>query len=124
VERGDDAEQGRTGLPVVVLTTTGSRTGKPRTVSVLSFPIADGMAVVAGNFGRRWAPAWCVNLRSHPRATLEQGNTSRAVIAHELVGEKRDSAWQQCLSVCPGGAAYAKRAAPRVIAVFPLDPDS
>ena len=113
-----------TGLPVVVLTTTGSRTGKRRTVSVLGFLIADGLAVVAGNFGRPWDPAWCVNLRSNPRARLAQGNTSRAVIAHELVGEKRDSAWQQCLSFYPAGAAYAKRAAPRVIAVFLLHPDS
>jgi deazaflavin-dependent oxidoreductase (nitroreductase family) len=113
-----------TGLPVVVLTTTGSRTGKRRTVSVLGFSIAEGLAVVAGNFGRSWDPAWCVNLRSDARATIEQGNMSRAVIAHELVGEQRDSAWRQCLSFYPAGAAYAERAAPRVIAVFLLDPDA
>jgi deazaflavin-dependent oxidoreductase (nitroreductase family) len=111
-----------TGLPVVVLTATGARTGAPRTVPLLGFPIMEGLAVVAGNFGRPWDPAWCVNLRANPRATVQDGDTVRTVVAHELAGAARESAWRQCLSMYPGGAAYADRAAPRVIAVFLLEP--
>jgi deazaflavin-dependent oxidoreductase (nitroreductase family) len=110
-----------TGLPVVVLTTTGARTGAPRTVSVLGLPITEGLAVVAGNFGRPGDPAWCVNLRSNPRATVRDGDDVRTFVAHELAGAPRESAWRQCLSVYPGGVAYAERAAPRVIAVFLLE---
>jgi deazaflavin-dependent oxidoreductase (nitroreductase family) len=111
-----------TGLPVILLTTAGSRTGKGRTVTVIGFPITEGLAVVAGNFGKPKDPAWCVNLRSNPHATIEQGSISRPVIARELSGEERECAWRQCLPRFPSGAAYAERAAPRVIAVFRLDP--
>jgi len=44
------------GLPVVMLTTTGARTGMPRTVPVLAIPIGDDTAVAAGNFGRAQDP--------------------------------------------------------------------
>src|SRR4051812_39208718 len=58
------------GLPVVMLTTTGARTGMLRTVPVLGFPINGETAVAAGNFGRPQEPAWCLNLRRHPRAEI------------------------------------------------------
>ena len=45
------------GLPVVMLTTTGARTGKPRTVPILGLPTADGLAVIASNWGRKHPPA-------------------------------------------------------------------
>lgn len=91
---------------------------------MLGFPIAEGLVVAAGNFGRPWDPAWCLNLRSNPRANLDDGGEARSVVAHELAGAAREAAWQQCLSIYPAGAAYARRATPRVIAVFILRSDS
>ena len=113
-----------TGLPVILLTTTGKKDGTTHTVPLLGFPIAEGLVVAAGNFGRPWDPAWCLNLRSNPRANLDDGGEARLVVAHELAGAAREAAWQQCLSIYPAGAAYARRATPRVIAVFILRSDS
>ena len=100
------------GLPVVQLTTIGARTGMPRTVSVLGFPTGQGVVVAGGNFGQRTEPAWCANLRRNPRARLAQGRLTRGVVAQELSGDARAAAWRQCLTVYPGGADYARRAAP------------
>jgi deazaflavin-dependent oxidoreductase (nitroreductase family) len=67
------------GPPVVMLTTTGARTGLPRTVPVLGFPLGDDIAIAAGNFGPPEAPGWCVNLRGDPRAGLVVDGQRRGV---------------------------------------------
>lgn len=112
------------GLPVILLTTTGARTGLPRTVPVLGFPVQAGLAVAAGNFGRRPEPAWCVNLRRDPHARIVVAGQPRRVVAEELSGETREAVWRHCLAIYPGGAAYARRAGTRVIGVFLLRPDN
>lgn len=112
------------GLPVIMLTTTGARSGRPRTVPVLGFPIQDDLAVAAGNFGRAQDPAWCVNLRRDPHAMIVVDGRDRRVLAEELAGDARAAVWQQCLAIYPGGTAYATRAGTRTIAVFLLRADS
>lgn len=111
------------GLPVVRLTTTGARTAMPHAVSVIGFSTPQGLIVATGNFGRPSEPAWSANLRRNPRAILVQGRLAQAVVAHELTGDARATAWRQCLDIYPGGAAYARRASPRAIALFVLDPE-
>jgi deazaflavin-dependent oxidoreductase (nitroreductase family) len=108
------------GLPVIMLTTTGARTGLPRTVPVLGFAIGPDVAVAAGNFGQAEDPAWCLNLRHEPRAHIVVDGQLRSVVAEELAGEAREAVWQTCLSVYPGGSAYARRAGARAIGVFLL----
>ncbi|HEY4826087.1 MAG TPA: nitroreductase family deazaflavin-dependent oxidoreductase, partial [Solirubrobacteraceae bacterium] len=58
------------GIPVVMITTTGARSGQPRTVPVLGLPTADGLAVIASNFGQRRHPGWYFNLRANPAGSL------------------------------------------------------
>ncbi|HSD81740.1 MAG TPA: nitroreductase family deazaflavin-dependent oxidoreductase, partial [Solirubrobacteraceae bacterium] len=58
------------GLPVVLLTTTGARSGLPRTVPVLALPTPDGLAVIASNWGKARHPAWYHNLRADPRGSV------------------------------------------------------
>ena len=111
------------GLPVIMLTTTGARTGLARTVPVLGFPVQADLAVAAGNFGRRPEPAWCLNLRRDPHARIVVAGQSRPVVAEELAGEAREAVWRHCLAIYPGGAAYARRAGTRVIGLFLLRPD-
>lgn len=111
------------GLPVVMLTTTGARSGLPRTVPVLGFPIGADVAVAAGNFGSTRDPAWSLNLRRHPAASIAVRGVVRRVVAEELEGADREAVWRDCLAVYPGGAAYARRAGARRIAVFLLRPD-
>jgi deazaflavin-dependent oxidoreductase (nitroreductase family) len=108
------------GLPVVRLTTTGRRTGLPRTVFVLGVPIGDDIAVAAGNFGRPEDPAWCTNLRGDRRAQLVLDGRPRAVVAEELTGSAREDVWGRVIEVYPGAAAYEHRAGNRTIGVFLL----
>jgi deazaflavin-dependent oxidoreductase (nitroreductase family) len=112
------------GLPVIMLTTTGARTGLPRTVPVLGFPINDDIGIAGGNFGRPRDPAWCLNLRRDPRARIVVDGHVRTVVAEELVGEAREAVWRQCLGIYPGGIAYAARAGGRTIGVFLLRGDN
>ena len=62
-----------TGLPVVMLTTTGARSGRSRTVPVLGIPYSDGVAVIASNFGQHHQPAWYYNLREQTEVTIQDG---------------------------------------------------
>jgi deazaflavin-dependent oxidoreductase (nitroreductase family) len=108
------------GLPVIMLTTTGARSGLPRTVPVLGFPVGEDLAVVAGNFGRRPDPAWCLNLRREPHARVAVDGRPRDVLAEELSGGPRDAVWRRALEIYPGGAAYERRAGGRILGVFLL----
>ena len=103
-----------------MLTTTGARTGLPRTVPVLGFPIEGDIAVAAGNFGSPQDPGWCLNLRREPRARIVVDGQIREVVAEELAGSARDAVWRHCLAIYPGGTAYAERAGTRTIGLFLL----
>jgi len=107
-----------------MLTTTGARTGMPRTVPVLGFPINGDIAIAAGNFGRPQDPAWCLNLRRNPHARIVVDGHVRKVVAEELAGEPRETVWRHCLAIYPGGTAYATYAGTRTIGVFLLRSDN
>lgn len=111
-----------TGLPILMLTTTGAKSGKPRTVPVLGLPTEDGLAVIASNFGQERNPAWFYNLTKDPSAEVETDGRSWEVRAVEVEGERRRQIWQEALTIHPGYAAYEKRAAHRPIHVFVLEP--
>lgn len=110
------------GLPVVMLTTTGARSGQPRTVPVLGLPTAEGLAVIASNFGQLRHPAWYHNLRANPEGSVTVDGQSRRVSAVEADGDRRRRIWEEALRVYPGWSQYESRAANRRIAVFVLDP--
>jgi deazaflavin-dependent oxidoreductase (nitroreductase family) len=113
------------GLPLVMLTTTGAKTGKQRTVPVLGLPIESGIAVVASNFGQRNNPGWYHNLRANPDGELSVvGGAQRRFHAVEATGELRDRIWAAGLRVYPGWTQYQKRASHRQIVVFVLEPVS
>jgi deazaflavin-dependent oxidoreductase (nitroreductase family) len=108
------------GLPVFILTTTGARTGQPRSVPLLGFPTEHGLAVIASNFGQSRHPSWYYNLHADPAATLRVRQEVRRVRATEATGELRDRIWQQGLAIYPGWSSYARRVPHREIAVFVL----
>jgi deazaflavin-dependent oxidoreductase (nitroreductase family) len=110
------------GIPVVMLTTTGARSGEPRTVPVLGLPTADGLAVIASNFGQRRHPAWYFNLRAKPEGVVTVDGRSRRFRAVEVEGDRRREIWAQALLVYPGWSQYERRASNRQIAIFVLDP--
>lgn len=112
------------GIPVVMFTTTGARSGRPRTVPLLGLPTSDGLVVIASNFGQQRHPAWYHNLRADLTAEVEVGGETRRVRAVETSGERRARIWQEGLRVYPGWSQYERRAAHRDIAVFVLEPDA
>jgi deazaflavin-dependent oxidoreductase (nitroreductase family) len=112
------------GLPVVMLTTTGARSGEPRTVPVLGLPTADGLAVVASNWGKTRHPSWYHNLRANPVAEIAVGGQRRTVRAVPVEdGEVRERVWRESNSIYPGFTTYAGRVPGRRIAVFLLEPE-
>jgi deazaflavin-dependent oxidoreductase (nitroreductase family) len=110
------------GFPVVMLTTTGARSGAARTVPVLGLPTEDGLVVVASNFGRHDHPAWHHNLRANPDATVVVDGVAHAVRAAVVQGEQRARLWREGLKVYPGWSQYERRAAHREITVYLLLP--
>ena len=112
------------GIPVVMLTTTGARTGEPRTVPVLGIPTQDGVAIIASNFGQYHHPAWYHNLRAHPAAEVVVDGARRRVHAVEADGERRAQIWREGLRIYPGFSQYERRATHRRIPIFVLQPAS
>lgn len=110
------------GIPVVMLTTTGARSGQKRTVPVLGLPTEGGLAVIASNFGQHNNPAWYYNLRAKPEGEVAVGGSTQRVRAVEAEGARRAAIWEQGLRVYPGWSQYEKRAAHRKIVVFVLEP--
>jgi deazaflavin-dependent oxidoreductase (nitroreductase family) len=110
------------GLPVVMLTTTGARSGASRSVPVLGFPTDEGLVVIASNYGQDKHPAWYYNLRANPEGEVEVAAVSHPFRAVEIEGEQRDRIWQEGLKVYPGWSTYERRASHRRIAVFILGP--
>lgn len=110
------------GIPVVMLTTTGARSGQPRTVPVLGIPTENTVAIVASNFGQYRHPAWYHNLRAHPEADVVVDGIHRRVRAVEALGERRAEIWREGLRVYPGFSQYERRASHRDICVFVLEP--
>jgi len=112
------------GFPVVMLTTTGARTGRPRTMPVLALPDGERMVVIASNYGQRHNPAWYYNLRAHEHADVRIGPRTVAMKARELAGAEREHYFQYGVDVNPGWARYRSRASHRVIPVIMLEPSS
>jgi deazaflavin-dependent oxidoreductase (nitroreductase family) len=109
------------GLPIVMLTTTGARTGRPRTLPVVGLPDGDGLVVIASNFGQRRHPAWYHNLRAHPLVSVTVGGVTREYAAREVGGAERDRYYEYGIEVNPGWAQYGRRTGDRRIPVIRLD---
>jgi deazaflavin-dependent oxidoreductase (nitroreductase family) len=109
------------GLPMAMLTTTGAKSGRPRTVPVLGLPTPDGLAVISSNYGKERHPAWYHNLRANPEGKVSVKEDKRTFRAVEAEGERRDRIWQEALKVYPGFATYEQRASHRRIAVWVLE---
>ncbi|MGH2743666.1 MAG: nitroreductase/quinone reductase family protein [Thermoleophilaceae bacterium] len=110
------------GVELVMLTTTGARTGRARTLPVLGLGDGDAIVVIASNFGRPRHPAWYHNLRAHPRAWLTVDGVTREVEARELDGADRERHFQLAVAIYPGFERYRHWAGARRIPVIRLEP--
>ncbi len=112
------------GLPTVMLTTTGARSGRPRTVALIGLPSSEGLAVIGSNYGQIHTPAWVHNLRAHPEVTVSIRGRRSAMRAELVDGERRARIWADGLRIYPAFSQYERRAAHRTITVWVLEPVS
>jgi deazaflavin-dependent oxidoreductase (nitroreductase family) len=111
------------GADLLLLTTTGAKSGQPR-VSPLAYFRIDGKLLIIGSFaGSDVNPAWVHNLRANPAARVEIGSESSDVTARELPSGERDELFGQITAAAPGFAEYQAKTT-RVIPVFELQPAS
>jgi len=107
------------GADLLLLTTTGAKSGQPR-VSPLAYFRIDGKLIIIGSFaGADVNPAWVHNLRADPSAHVEIGNESSDVTARELPSPERDELFAQITAAAPGFGEYQAKTT-RVIPVFEL----
>jgi deazaflavin-dependent oxidoreductase (nitroreductase family) len=113
---------GRHELPTLLITTTGRKSGLPRTQPLLYARDGDGYVVVASNWGQAQHPAWSANLLARPAARVTLGDREFDVRAALATGAERDRLWRLVQGIWPGYAAYAERAQAREIRIFRLAP--
>ena len=104
------------GLPVIMLTTTGAKSGEPR-----SMPLGDDLAVIGSNYGQQRTPGWVYNLEADPAATVSYRDRSVEVTARAATDAEADEAFEIAASFYPGYGKYRARASHRTIRVFVLE---
>jgi deazaflavin-dependent oxidoreductase (nitroreductase family) len=115
------------GTPTIVLTTTGAKSGLPRSLPLVC--IRNGQdpnvfALIASNFGQQHNPAWYFNLKANPHATCSIGGQVGKYIAHEASGEEYERFWQLATEMYFGYSLYKQRAANRKIPIMVLMPEN
>jgi deazaflavin-dependent oxidoreductase (nitroreductase family) len=109
------------GRPIVVLTTTGAKSGKLRKTALMRVEHEGLYAVVASMGGAPTHPVWYYNLTADPHVTLQDGPAPLDMTARELAGEERETWWQRAVEAWPDYATYATKT-DRLIPVFLLEP--
>jgi deazaflavin-dependent oxidoreductase (nitroreductase family) len=109
---------GKLTLPVLLLTMTGRKTGKPRTVALYYLTDGDNIFVIASNAGEDTHPTWWLNLRSAPEATVQIGKETFPVTAREVDGAERERLWAQAVDADRAYATYQERANRRIPVVL------
>ena len=110
-------------MPVLLLTTTGRRSGRPRTTPLTYFEHEGGLAVVGSNGGEERPPQWWLNLQADPRATVTIRRHARPVVAREATSAERAELWPRIVETNPGYAAYARRTTRRIPVVLLVRPE-
>jgi len=110
------------GLPVIMLTTTGAKSGQPRSMPLVGIPMGDSLAVIGSNYGQQATPGWVYNLQADPAATVAHRDRSVAVTARRATDSEADEAFDIAATIYPGYGKYRERASHRQIRVFVLEP--
>jgi deazaflavin-dependent oxidoreductase (nitroreductase family) len=109
------------GLPSMMLTVIGRKSGVARSTPILCVPYREGHLIAGSNFGGKSAPVWVLNVRAADRVTVMVDGRTHDAVPRELSGDERAEAWEHMLETWPNYAKYAERT-DRVIPVFWLVP--
>jgi F420H(2)-dependent quinone reductase len=110
-----------TGLPVVIITNRGARSGKLRKTPVMRVEHDGRYAAVASQGGAPTHPFWYYNLRANPRVELQDGPRKQSMVAREVAGDERAHWWERAVAAYPPYAEYQQKTT-RQIPVFVLEP--
>jgi len=108
------------GAPMVLLTTTGAKSGLPRTTPLMYLPDGDRIVIFASKAGAPTHPDWYHNIVTNPTVTLEVGTETFAAEATIAEGDERQALFDRQIADYPGFGDYVVSAAPRVIPVVIL----
>jgi F420H(2)-dependent quinone reductase len=112
-----------TGLPVVIITNRGAKSGKVRKTPVMRVEHDGRYAAVGSQGGAPTHPQWVHNLRADPNVELQDGAHKQRMVARELSGAERDEWWERAVAAYPPYVDYQQRTG-RLIPVFLLEPVS
>ena len=107
-------------VPLILLTTTGAKSGQPHTYPLIAVPDGDNYFAVSSKEGAPENPLWYHNLLAHPDVMVEVGNETFAATARLLTGNEREQAFAKAVAVFPPYGEYQKKTA-RQIPVFLLE---
>lgn len=108
------------GFEVLLLTTTGRRSGERRSVALQSLEHGNGWAVIASYAGEDRHPAWWLNLQAEPMADAQVRATHARVRARDATGNEREELWARFVAIDNAYTLYARRTT-RVIPVGVLE---
>ena len=111
------------GVPVIIVTSVGSQSGKLRKNPVMRVEHDGRYAAVASKGGTPENPSWYRNLVEHPLVEVQDGTHKGDYTARELSGDERQEWWERALAVWPDYADYQTKT-DRQIPVFLLEPAS
>ncbi|MFN8504298.1 nitroreductase family deazaflavin-dependent oxidoreductase [Kouleothrix sp.] len=109
------------GQPILLLFTTGARSGRRRATPMVYLADGDRLIVIASNGGRDRHPGWYYNLRAHPLVTAFVAGRAGRYQARLVEGDERAALWRMALEYYEGFALYEQRTARR-IPIFVLEP--
>jgi F420H(2)-dependent quinone reductase len=111
------------GMPVILLTTVGAKTGKLRKTPLMRVEHDGQYAIVASLGGAPKNPVWYYNVAKNPRVELQDGEVTGDYDAREVFGEEKATWWERAVAAYPDYADYQERTE-RQIPVFVLTPVS
>lgn len=95
------------GAPMVIITTTGAKSGQPRTLPLVYLPDSDRVVIFASKAGAPTNPDWYHNIVANPNLTVEVGSETYEAVAEEITGEERDRLFAAQVAAMPGFQTYA-----------------
>ena len=121
-EKTDGAEGGDlAGIPVVIVTTVGRKSGKLRKTPLMRVEHEGSYAAVASQGGAPTHPAWYANLQADPHVELQDGPQKQDMTVRELSGDEREQWWERAVAAFPPYAEYQTKT-DRVIPLLLLEP--
>lgn len=109
--------------PIILVTTTGAKSGKKRYVPVMRVEHDGSYAMIASKGGTPEHPAWYHNVVANPQVQVQDGTRTGTFVAREVSGDERQEWWARSVEAYPPYAEYQEKTS-RVIPVFVLEPAS